>query len=161
VGQAGIAFSKDFLTISGQELSANGTAYGEIHKTLGFLVSLTLTQYHVEWYGRVDPSPDNMVAGTYVGDEEGVSATLILKPDHTFEQAVSHLSVANHAKGGWSTNQNGDIVFSKTFLKASGEALNGNETASSLRPKGSNLQIEVAATSKSGVPTYQKRQFSW
>ena len=161
MGQAGIAFSKDFLTISGQELSANGTAYGEIHKTLGFLVSLTLTQYHVEWYGRVDPSPDNMVAGTYVGDEEGVSATLILKPDHTFEQAVSHLSVANHAKGGWSTNQNGDIVFSKTFLKASGEALNGNETASSLRPKGSNLQIEVAATSKSGVPTYQKRQFSW
>jgi hypothetical protein len=161
LGQGGIAFSKEFLRMSGQELSANGTAYGDIHKTLGFLVSLTLTHYHVEWYGRVDPSPDNVAAGTYVGDEEGVSATLILKADHTFEQAVSHQSVESHAKGSWSTSQNGDIMFSKAFLKASGEALAVNETASSLDPKGPNLQIEVAATSKSGAPTFQKKQFSW
>jgi hypothetical protein len=87
-----------------------------------------------------------------------VSATLILKPDHTFEQVIHTASVTKQAKGRWSVGQNGDIVFSKDFLKASGESLRSDESASAWDPKGSNLQIEIAMTSKSGVPRFSKRQ---
>jgi hypothetical protein len=158
LGEGRIAFSKGFLFVSGHEPSADGTAYADIHKDFGLLVSLILPQYHVEWYGRVDPSPTKSVSGTYAGDEPGVSATLTLKSDHTFEQVIHTVSVTKLVKGSWSVGQNGDIIFSKDFLKASGESLRSDETASAWDPKGSNLQIEIAMTSRAGVPTFRKRQ---
>jgi hypothetical protein len=63
IGESGVAFSKEFLIVSGQEPGADGTAYGEFDKHFGFLVSLTLSQYYVLWYGRVDPSPTNTISG--------------------------------------------------------------------------------------------------
>jgi len=159
VGEGGIAFSKEFLTVSGQEPGADGTAYGDVHKDLGFLVSIKLRQYHILWYGRVDPSATNTITGTYTGDESGASASLILKPDHTFEQAITTLGVTTQAKGSWSLDQNDDIIFSKDFLKTSGEALRSDETASAEDPKGSSLQIQIAMTSSLGVPTFRKMQF--
>ncbi len=158
IGEGGIEFSKEFLLVSGQEPGADGSAYADIHKDFGLFVSLSLRQYHMLWYGRVDPSPSNTVSGTYAGDEPGVSATLTLKPDHTFEQAIHTPSITNQAKGSWSVGQNGNIIFSKDFLKASGEALSSNETASAWDPKGSNLQIQIATTPGSGVPTFRKKQ---
>jgi hypothetical protein len=87
-----------------------------------------------------------------------VSATLILKPDHTFEQVIHTVSITKQATGSWSVGQNGDINFSKDFLKASGETLRSNETATAWSPKGSGLQIQITMTSKSGVPTFCKKQ---
>jgi hypothetical protein len=84
---------------------------------------------------------------------------LVLKPDHTFEQAINSLGVTKQAKGSWSLGQNGDIVFSKDFLKTSGEPLRNEETASAWNPKGTNLQVQIAVTSSSGVPTFRKSQF--
>jgi hypothetical protein len=159
IGESGVAFSKEFLIVAGQEPGADGTAYGKFHKRFGFLVCLILSQYHMLWYGRVDPSPANTVSGTYTGDENGVSASLVLKPDHTFAQAINTHGVTKQATGSWSFGHNGAIVFSKDFLKTSGEALGSDETASAWDPKGSNLQIQIALTSISGVPTYRKNQF--
>jgi hypothetical protein len=158
IGEGGIEFSKEFLLVSEQEPSADGTAYADMRKDFGFFVYLVLRQYHVVWYGRVDPSPANTVSGTYAGDEPGMSAILILKADHTFEQVIHTLGITKQAKGSWSVGQNGDIIFSKDFLKASGEALRSDETASAWDPKGSNLQIQIAMTSRSGVPTFRKKQ---
>jgi len=159
IGESGVAFSKEFLVVSGQEPGADGVAYGDIHKRFGFLVSLTLAQYHVLWYGRVDPSPSNSVPGTYAGDEEEVPATLVLNPNFTFEQSVTNLGITKQAKGTWNLTEDGDIVFSKDFLKTSGEALRQDETASAWNPKGSNLQIQIAVTTMSGAPTFRKSQF--
>ena len=75
-GEAGIAFSNDLLLISGEEPSAHGTPYSNIHKDFEFLVSIIPSQYDALWYGRVDPSPLNTISGTYAGDEPGVSATI-------------------------------------------------------------------------------------
>ncbi len=158
IGQGGIAFSKEFLLVSGQEPGADQTTYADMHKVVGFFVYLVLRQYHVLWYSRVDPSPANTVSGIYAGEEPGVSATLILKADHTFEQVIHALSVTKQAKGIWSVDQNGDVTFSKDFLKACGEPLRSDETASAWDPKGSNLQIQIAMTSGSGVPTFRKEQ---
>ncbi len=161
-GEGAISFSKEFLTVSGQELGQDGTSYGEIHKRFGFLVYLTLNQYHIENYKRVDPSSMNTVSGTYAGDEGGVPATFVLKDDHTFEQTVSHLGVEKHSEGTWSLSKETDLVFSRAFLKTSGETLQEDETASAdLSLKGGGLSVEVAMTSKSGVPTFHKRQLPW
>jgi hypothetical protein len=158
-GEGAIKFSKEFLTVSGQELGQDGTPYGEIHKRFGLFVSLTLDQYHIEDYLRVDPSSKNTLFGTYAGDEEGVPAALILREDYTFGQSVSHLGVEKHSEGTWSLSKSGDLVFSRTFLKTSGEMLQEDEMASAdLHLKGG-LSIEVARTSKSGVPTFRKKRF--
>jgi hypothetical protein len=161
IGEGGIAFSTDFLTISGQEPGADGTAYGDIHKDFGLLVSIRLAQYHVLWYGRKDPSTNDPVSGTYTGDEPGVLATLVLRPDHTFQQTLSHLGTSKEVEGTWRFGQNGDVIFSKAFLKTSGDSLAEDETASAWNPEGSNLQIQIAVTSKSGPPTFRKKQFPW
>jgi hypothetical protein len=159
VGEGGIEFSKEFLAVAGQEPHADGSASADMHKDFGFFVSLNLRQYYVQWYGRVDPSPSNTVSGTYVGDEPGISATLIVMPDHTFEQTLRTGSITNRAKGSWSVGQNGvDIIFSKDFLKPSGASIGSNETASAWDPKGADLQIQIATTSRSGVPIFRKKQ---
>jgi hypothetical protein len=159
IGEGGITFSKEFLMVSGQEPDPDGSAFADMRKNYGLFVSLDLRQYYFLSYERVDPSTSNAVSGTYARDEQGVSARLTLNPDHTFEQTIHAPSIANQAKGSWSVDQNGDIIFSKDFLKASGESLGSNETASALDPKGPYLQIQIAMTSKSGVPTFRKKQF--
>ena len=148
--------------LSGQEREPDGTGFGEIHKLFGFLVSIRLRQYHVLWYGKRDPTANNALPGTYTGDEPGVATSLTLNSDQTFDQTVSYLNVTAHGKGNWNVAKNGDIIFSKEFLKNSGEALTENETASAMDPRESqSLQIEIAMTSKSGDPTYHKRQLLW
>jgi len=83
----------------------------------------------------------------------------LVREDHTFEQTVSHLGMEKHSEGTWSLSKSGDVLFSRGFLKTSGEALQKDETASAdLNLRGSGLSIEVAMTSKSGVPTFRKKQ---
>lgn len=161
IGEGGLAFSKQFLLVKGQELGADGTAYGELQKLFGFFPSIALAQYHVLWYGRTDPSPDSLIAGKYAGDEEGVLATLVMKNDHTFDQEVTNSGVTRHAHGTWSVRENGDILFSRDFLKASGEALTSSEIASAWDPKGSNLQIQVAVDPSFAQPVFRKRMLGY
>jgi hypothetical protein len=159
VGEGGIAFSKEFSILPGQETRPDGSAFADMHKDFGLFVSLALRQYQVVWYGKVDSSSKDGVSGTYAGDENGIPATLILKADHTFEQSVTYLGVRKQAQGKWILGQNGNISFSKEFLKTSGEPLSDNETASAMDPQGSNLQVEIAVVSKSGPPTFRKSFF--
>ena len=117
----GVAFSKEFMVVKGQELGANGLAYGDLHKLFGlFPDSITLSTYDIEWYGKAASAVGEAVAGTYNGDEEGVPATLTLKPEHVFEQTVTHGAIVKHASGSWALNEAGDIVFSKSFIKTTG-----------------------------------------
>jgi hypothetical protein len=159
VGGGGVTFSKEFLVLAGEEPSPDGTSFADIEKPFGVLFRLRLRQYHVLWYGRTDPTRDDNVGGTYKGDVEGISATLVLNADHTFEQSVSGSARSARANGTWKTRQNGEIEFSREFLKTSGLALSQNETAIAINPKGSNLQIEIAITPEVSAPTYRKRQF--
>jgi hypothetical protein len=41
-GESHVSFSREFLTVSGQEVNADGEAHGEFSKTLGVLPRLTL-----------------------------------------------------------------------------------------------------------------------
>jgi hypothetical protein len=160
-GYGGIAFSKEFMVVTGQELGANGVAYGELTKAFGlFPPSLTLSTYDVEWYGKVASVPGDTALGDYAGDEEGVPATLTLKPDNTFEQTVTHGEVVKHARGSWTLGQTGEISFSKSFIKTTGQSLRDDETASTVGGTGSNLQIQIEVSPKLGIPTFRKRLFN-
>jgi hypothetical protein len=164
VGEGGIDFSKEFLVIPEQEPNPHGESFGDIHKDFGLLISINLRQYQIEDYSKVDPSADSALSGTYAGKGEGVEARLFLKPDHTFEQWVGPPDVEKHAQGSWKLSPNGDIAFSNAFLKASGQQLTEDETATCSHTEGSTyLQIEIDMTSKSGSPSFRKRQipFYW
>jgi hypothetical protein len=159
-GQAGIAFSKDFLGVSGQDFSSDGTAYGAVRKAFGIGPTyIALSQYHVLWYGRRDASTSSPIAGIYVGDDEHSPSTLTMKADHTFEQTVTRDGNAMHAKGAWALNKDGDIAFSKEFLDFSGRPIAFERSASAWNPKGSNLQIVVSVKSPAGAPIFRKSLF--
>ena len=67
-GFGGLSFSKEFLVVTGQELGADGYAYGDLNKLLGlFPASITLSTYDVEWYGKVSSVPGETVSGNYAG----------------------------------------------------------------------------------------------
>lgn len=155
VGEGGIAFSKEFLVVTGDEPGPDGTTFCDIHKLLGVFPSLRLRQYHVLWYGKT--STGGSLVGTYKGDEPNAIATLTLNEDHSFAQDIMHDDVIKHASGTWSQDSNGTVWFSKQFLKTSGESLTADESASSMNPHGSNLQIEISLSGRIPEPIFRKR----
>jgi hypothetical protein len=120
IGEGGIAFSKGFLAVSGDEPGPDGTTYCDMHKTLGLLVSLRLRQYHVLWYGK--SGSDGPLPGKYIGDEPGVTATFVLNADRSFTQEIVQNGATRDATGTWSQDSNGTVRFSRAFLKTSGES---------------------------------------
>ena len=158
VGEGGISFSKEFLVVSGDEPEPDGTTFSDMHKAFGLLLSLRLRQYHVLWYGKAGSG--NSIAGTYTGDEPGVTATLVLKADHSFSQIVARGAMANHAIGTWKQGPDGTVRFSNDFLKTSGEPLQPDELASSMDPRGSNLQIEISKAPDVMEPVFRRQLVS-
>jgi hypothetical protein len=163
LGAGGVAFSRDFLTLPGEQRGEDGTAYSDMQREFGILIRLSPRTYQVVWYGRTDPAPTDQVAGRYQ-ETEGTkhSRTLVLSSDHTFEQTVAGVMQTTSATGTWRIASNGDVVFSREFIKPSGQPLVSGETAKAMDPRGSRfLQIEIAAAQEPGTLTYYKRQLPW
>ena len=157
VGEGGISFSKEFLVVSGDEPEPDRTTFSDMHKAFGLFPSLRLRQYHVLWYGKVDSGKS--LVGTYIGDEPGVTATLVLNADHSFNQTIAFGATTNHTLGTWNQDSDGTVRFSNTFLKTSGEPLQPDEIASSIDPQGSNLQIEISKNATIPEPVFKKILF--
>jgi len=161
VGEGGISFSKDFIAVSGDEPSADGSTFCDMHKTLGLFLSLQLRQYYVYWYSKTKPGSEDSVLGTYSGDEESAPAELVVKADHSFEQTVTLDGVVRHASGTWSQAIDGTIRFSNAFLKTSGEPLKTEETASTIGSAGPELQIDVDISAQIAQPIFRKQLIPW
>jgi hypothetical protein len=155
VGEGGLSFSQEFLVVAGDEPGPDGTTFCDMHKMLGLFTTLRLRQYHVLWYGKT--SAGNSPVGTYKGDEPDVIATLTLNGDHSFAQTLTRNDVTKYANGTWSQDSHGTIWFSKHFLKTSGQSLSADESASSIDPQGSNLQIEISMSEHFPEPVFHKR----
>ena len=162
VGEGGVAFSRDFLTLPGEQPDEDGTAYSDMQRRFGILIRLSLRPYQVVWYGRSDPATTDPLVGRYQETEGTHSRTLVLNPDHTFDQTVAGFMQTASARGTWSVASNGDVVFSREFIKPSGQRLASGETAKSMDPRGSRfLQVEIAANEELGTLTYYKKQLPW
>lgn len=160
-GEGTISFSKDFIPLMGQEPGADGLPYGILEKSFGLFPAIALAHQHVLWYSRTDTSQGSSLAGTYAEDEAGVTAALVLREDRTFEQTVTRGGQTRHAYGTWKLRDDRDILFSREFLKASGEPLTEAETASACKPAGSNLQIRIAAAQSPAQPVFKKEMLSY
>ena len=162
VGEGGVSFSRDFLTLPGQQRGEDGTAYAGMQRKFGILIHLSLRTYQVVWYGKTDSVTTDQVAGRYKETDGLRSRTLALNSDHSFDQTVAGWTQTASARGTWSVAGNGDVVFSREFLKPSGQPLAGDETAKAIDPRGSGfLQIEIAADQEPGFLSYQKKQLPW
>ncbi len=84
-------------------------------------------------------------------------ATLTLNEDRSFAQTLTRNDVVKYANGTWSQDSKGTIWFSKQLLKTSGESLTNDELASSIDPRGSNLQIEISLSEHVTEPVFHKR----
>jgi len=162
VGEGGVAFSREFLTLPGEQRGEDGTAYSDMQRKFGILVRLSLRTYVVVWYGKVDSVASDPVAGHYQPTDGTHSRALVLNPDHTFEQTVAGWMQSASARGTWNVAGNGDVVFSREFLKPSGQSLAVGETAKAMDPRRSSfLQIEIAADQDPGILSYRKKQLPW
>jgi len=159
VGEGGLSFSKDFLVVAGDEPGPDGTTFSDMQKLLGIYPSLKLRQYHVLWYGKTSTGASPV--GTYKGDEPNVASTLSLSEDHSFVQTLTRDGVTKEASGRWSQDSSGTVRFSNHFLKTSGESLSNDESASSMDPRGSNLQIEISLSEHLPEPVFHKRLLVW
>ena len=162
VGEGGVSFSPDFLTLPGEQRGEDGTAFSDMERRFGIWIRLSLRTHTVVWYGRTDRATTDPVAGRYKETAGTHSRTLVLNTDHTFDQTVAGFMQTASARGTWSVASNGDVVFSREFLKPSGQPLVGGETAKAMDPRGSPfLQIEIAADQQIGTLSYYKKQLPW
>jgi hypothetical protein len=160
-GEGHVWFSKEFLVMPGEERGASGAAFAEIRKRFGIFVRLEMRQYYVSWYGKHPGVSDEGTPGEYVLSEDQGTATLLVKPDHTFEQTMLCNGIVKHAVGRWTETPPGEVDFSKDFLNSSCEPLKEGETASTGGSRGTFLQIEIANSSSLGSPVFSKRMLWW
>jgi hypothetical protein len=147
------------LALPGQQLGEDGTAYVDMQRQFGILLQLAARTYTVVWYGKTEPI-NNQLYGRYEDKNGLYPSSLVLSSEGTFDEDVVGGARSTTARGTWNIDSDGDVGFSKEFLKPSGLPLEKNETAKALNPRGSNfLQIEIAAGGAS--PIYQKKQILW
>jgi len=159
-GQAGIQFSPDFLALPGQQGGEeDGSAYAHMERHFGILIRLALPTYEVVWYGRTDRSKTDTLEGRY--ENRGPHPrSLVLNSDHSFGQHEAGWMQTADATGTWSLDPNGEVVFSKEFLKPSGQSLAEYETAKASDPRGAFfMQIEIA--DQKYRLSYCKKQLPW
>jgi hypothetical protein len=100
---------------------------------VGVVLLLTLT-LGLFWYWEGENFSDRAVSGTYTFRLNGEGSTLVLRPDHSFQQELDSAGTVRRAVGSWHVFGEGGIAFSEEFLKVPGK-----EMGASGRPYG---QIE-------------------
>jgi hypothetical protein len=81
------------------------------------------------WYVIATDYGDNVVSGTYCLAQNGEVSTLVVKPDHTFQQQLTRAGKVAKATGTWRTFGEGHVAFSTEFIVVSGQELGANRTA--------------------------------
>jgi len=75
------------------------------------------------WYWEGENFSDGAVCGTYTLRQNGEVVTLVLTPDHRFQQELDGPGAVRRAEGSWRVSGEGHIAFSSEFLKVSGEEM--------------------------------------
>ncbi len=81
---------------------------------------LLLVGIGVFWYWEGENFSAGAVSGTYALQLRGGKVTLVLRPDHSFQQELDIAGTVRHGEGRWSVFGEGHIEFSGEFLKVSG-----------------------------------------
>lgn len=73
------------------------------------------------WYCVAADYSYGAVSGTYIFRLNGETSTLILGNDRSFQQELSRDGKVERTQGSWRRLGEGGVVFSKEFLKVSGQ----------------------------------------
>jgi|SRR3954471_6835462 len=84
---------------------------------------LLVAMVGVLWFWEAENFSDRAISGTYTHELNGSMWTLILKPDHRFQQQLNIAGTVRRAEGTWRVSGEGHIAFSSEFLTVSGEEL--------------------------------------
>ena len=94
---------------------------------------LVLVVCFVVWFSVASDYGDSVASGTYHFARDRQTSTLILKPDHSFQQELSEHGEVKRANGAWHRVGEGGIEFSKEFLPVSGQEPGADGSACPLR----------------------------
>jgi hypothetical protein len=81
------------------------------------------------WFWEGENFSDRAVAGTYITQLRGEKSTLVLKPDHSFQQELDTAGTVKRAEGTWYVFGEGHIELSKEFLILPGQAVSPSGAA--------------------------------
>jgi len=77
----------------------------------------------VFWYWEGENFSVGTVSGTYDLKLSEEASTLVLRPDHSFQQELDSAGIVRRVEGSWRISGEGHIAFSREFLQLSGEEM--------------------------------------
>jgi len=123
----------------------------------GILLSIILFWV---WYSVAADYGYSAVSGTYTLQRNGETSTLLLRPDRSFQQEVSHGENVERAQGSWRRVGQGGVVFSKEFLKTAGQEVRPDgEVDGEVEKRCLGLFVSIAFNPDRGGPTFHKKLF--
>jgi hypothetical protein len=123
------------------------------------LIFLLIVVIGVFWYWEGENFSDGAVSGTYVLQLNGERSTLVLRPDHSFQQELDSAGTVRRAEGNWHVFGEGGIAFSKEFLKVSGEEMGPSGRAYGQIENWFGLVSITLAPNPDGGPRFRKKLF--
>jgi hypothetical protein len=112
------------------------------------------------WYSVADNYGDGAISGIYALRSNVDASTVVLRPDHSFQQELNHSGEVKHAEGRWHRSGESGIEFSKEFLKVSGQELGPQGEAFGHVKRKFGLFLSIALNPEPGGPTFQKKLFN-
>ena len=119
-------------------------------------IFLLITAMGIFYYWEGENFSDGAVSGTYTLQLSGEASTLVLRPDHSFQQELRLPGKVGHAEGTWRVSGEGHIAFSREFLKVTGEDLSpGGQAFGQIENRFGLVWITLAPNPNG--PTFHKR----
>jgi hypothetical protein len=84
---------------------------------------------------------------------------LVLRQDQSFQQEFVHTGEVEHAQGRWRRIGEGGVVFSKDFLKLSGQQVRADRQADGQVKKNFGLFLSIHFNPDPGGPVFHKKPF--
>lgn len=84
--------------------------------------------FYILWYWDSENLSVTAVSGTYAMRVDDVSATLVLRPDQTFQEQLKASGEVKHAEGKWELAGENHIAFSPELLAVSGRQISSAGT---------------------------------
>lgn len=111
------------------------------------------------WYCVAADYSYGAVSGTYTLSLNGETSTLILSKDRGFQQELSRNGKVERTQGSWRRLGEGGVVFSKEFLKVSGQEVRPDGQADGEIRKRLGLFPSIALNPDPGGPVFRKKLF--
>jgi hypothetical protein len=124
---------------------------------LALVILLSIIVFWV-WYSVAADYGYAAVSGTYTLQRGDETSTLVLRPDHSFQQEISRAGKVERAQGSWRRIGEGGIVFSKEFLRVAGEEVRPDGQADGeVKKRCLGLLLSINLNPSPNGPTFHKK----